>query len=106
MTTTITPKDLERTFDDLVRRVPGVKTLYRSTPPVAALAAAVIPSLADEPFVLVHKKKGILTVTFTIAAESSALVTCCAVHDTIADYLLTLGYHDSVVKVTVGQVLE
>ncbi|HEY0261031.1 MAG TPA: hypothetical protein VGC18_14400 [Lacisediminihabitans sp.] len=100
------PDNLARTLDDLVRGVPGVKRLYRSASLVADIASVLRPAAADELLVLIDGKDETLTIAVTIAAETSATVTCRTVHDTIADCLLGLGYQDSVVRVTVGQVLE
>lgn len=104
MTTTV-PEDLAQTLDDVVRRVLGVRTLYRSTPVVASIAASLLPARTEHPFVLVGDDDG-LTVTVTIAADAPAVATCCAVHDAIVDHLAGAGYEASVVRVTVGHVLE
>jgi len=105
MTTTM-PDDLARALDGLVRGVPGVKALYRSTSLLGSIAGALRPADADDSFVLVDDKDEALAVTVTIAAGVSASITCCAVHDAIVGHLLALGYRDPVVRVTVGQILE
>ncbi len=110
MTMTATD-ELAGSLDELIREVPGVATLYRSSSLLAnavdAAVAALRPSAADDPLVVVTEDDDTLAVTVTIGADGgSAGDTCRAVYDAISAYLHGKGRASSVIRVTVALVAE
>ncbi len=94
-------------LDDLVRRVPGVTTLYRSTSVLVGIAAATIavvhPSAADDSLVLIEENEGAFVVTATIGTEGdSAARICREVHDVISSHLRGTARGEAVIRVTVA----
>ena len=93
----------------LVRAQPGVIAVYRAGQPVgraiAAVKDALVPGHADdpEPTVSVHGDR--VSVAAAIGVESdSAVETCRAVYDRIAEWLIGHGRGDYEIIVTVAYV--
>jgi hypothetical protein len=109
--TITTPGELAAALENLVRHVPGVATIYRSSSLLAGIVAATASALHlssdDETLLLVDDDDEALTISVTIGTDAeSATATCRAVHDTIVDYLSGIGRAPVTVKVTVGHVTE
>lgn len=103
--------ELAERLTALVRTVPGVSIIYRSTPAITNVVAAVVDSIApgQRPLalVLVDSTGDHLVVTATIGvvdAEAAPEV-CGSVHDAIVDSLMESGFSQPrTVRVTVGSV--
>lgn len=95
----------------VIRAVPGVTTVYRSTPLLAGLVAATAAlapgGRAQPPLALVDQSSGatIVTVTIGVGDGQAAPEICGSVHDSIADYLSESGAPEPfIIRVTIGSI--
>jgi len=104
----LVPEELAAELDELVRRIPGVATIYRPAS-LAEVVTAARDALrgSESALVQVGDADGTLAIALTIgvAGDSAAGATCRAVHDAIADRLGGYG-RDAAITVTVAHVVE
>jgi hypothetical protein len=106
-----TPDDLSYQLTQMLRKVPGVTTVYASKPLLVKVAQAVVDAVKNEPagahLVTVSSGEGGLDVEAYIGVtdEEPAPVVCRRAHDAIREYLGEHGEQDAArVIVKVGRV--